>query len=150
MLLAITYSSNIPGSKVPIDDNITRHIHPRTFSAADSAGMCKHRAYVPLIMEYEKLTIDAGVVRLYVCALDLAVFNGQSIALASVVPKDGSRIESQVESFGEFASGVTQETDLARSSVREFNVLRLADLLQSSQSGPASCPKQPFCSGSKY
>ena len=63
-------------------------------------------------MEFEKLTIDAGVVRLYVRALDFAVFNGQSIALASVVPKDGSRIESQVESFGELASGITQETDL--------------------------------------
>lgn len=65
-------------------------------------------------MESEKLTIDAGVVGLYVRALDFAVFNGQSIALASVVPKDSSRIESQVESFGELASGITQETDLPR------------------------------------
>ena len=45
-------------------------------------------------------------------ALDFAVLNGQSIAFASVVAKDSRRIESQVESLSELASGITKETDL--------------------------------------
>lgn len=60
----------------------------------------------------EHLTIDTSVVRLNVGALDLAVLNCQSITLAAVVPKDGSRIEGQVESFGKFAGGITEETNL--------------------------------------
>ena len=45
-------------------------------------------------------------------ALDLPVFDHQSITLATIVPKYCGALECEVEVFGELTGWVTEETDL--------------------------------------
>ena len=56
-------------------------------------------------------TVDACVVWLDVGAHDFAAVDDEGVALATVVAEDGAAIEGEVESFGKFAGGVTEEAD---------------------------------------
>lgn len=59
-----------------------------------------------------ELTVSAGVVRLNMSRLDLAVLNHEGITLAAVVSEDGLGIKFEVQGPGELAGGVTEEADL--------------------------------------
>lgn len=65
-------------------------------------------------------TIDSSVVWLDEGFLDLAALNHQGITLAAAVAEDGCAVKAQVESLGEFASGVSQKTNLKNSLVNYF------------------------------
>lgn len=57
-------------------------------------------------------TVNRGVVRLDVSRLDLAIFNDEGVALATVVAEDRRAIEGEVEILGESTRWVCQEADL--------------------------------------
>lgn len=57
--------------------------------------------------------VDGCVVRLRVHRLDLTVLSDDSVALRSVLAKDGGALEEQVELLGELAVWVTEEADAA-------------------------------------
>ena len=57
-------------------------------------------------------TIDASIVGLDIGLLDLSIVDHKSISLTSFVSKDRCAIESDIESFGELACGISQEANL--------------------------------------
>lgn len=58
------------------------------------------------------LTVQTGVVRLNVRALDLAILDDKDVALAARATEDGGTVEVQLERFGEGAVWVAEEADL--------------------------------------
>ena len=61
---------------------------------------------------FKMLTVDTGIVGLHVGTLDFPILSHQCITLATVLAKDGSTLEKEVEVFGELAGWITQEADL--------------------------------------
>ena len=57
-------------------------------------------------------TVYPSIVRLHVSALDLPVFDYQSITLATIVSEDCGTLECEVEVFGKLTGWVTKEADL--------------------------------------
>jgi hypothetical protein len=57
-------------------------------------------------------TINAGVVRLDEGLLDLAVLNQKSVTLSSLVAEDSASIKVQIQSLGELACWVGDESEL--------------------------------------
>ena len=58
------------------------------------------------------LTVDSGIVRLHVSALDFAILSHQCVTLTTVLAEDGGTLKSEVKIFVELTGWIPKEADL--------------------------------------